>query len=405
MKWVWTPGGPSIGKERGLVGKGEVIYNYNTKESSTVTAGKVGKDTVPTNVGEGGMYDNGRDVRYNPILEQYDNTTAIAGNNVDLTDPYGRTFAEQARVYDAQKKELESKRGLSLAKTTRYAKLSSRAKETAGLKNREYQKLIDAENAKLENVLAKQKQQRNLYQPQDEPVMQANCGKDNKYDSGKIPTFARLLPTITGVGAGLAQLAHWGMNPIRKVNTYQQNPFGNRVLNILGSMRDNPYSAVKGALDAERRAGYSIDRSGGMSGSQRYLARVAQGIGNMQNMANIYHTSDQQNKAYQTAYANSLLQEGNSIAQRRQQALQHDHADYVASHGAKTKGIEQSMANIVGQIGSGFQNEFKYRTYQDTLDLYRQEVANKKPVNTWNPSLAYRRPILYRGDDMYYFSD
>ena len=57
------------------------------------------------------------------------------------------------------------------------------------------------------------------------------------------------------------------MNPIRKIDTYQQNPYGNRALNILGSMRNNPYPAVKGALDAENRAAYSINQSGGLSGS------------------------------------------------------------------------------------------------------------------------------------------
>ena len=121
----------------------------------------------------------------------------------------------------------------------------------------------------------------------------------------------------------------------------------------------------------------------------------------MQNIANIYQDSDKQNKAYQTAYANALLQEGNSIASRRQNAAQHDWADFVASHGAKTRGIEQAAANIVGQIGSGFQNEFKYRAYQDTLDLYRQDVKDMKS-NKWNKSRAYIRSPYY-GDSMYWY--
>lgn len=394
---VYTPGGVTFDRARGLVGKGEVLYNYATGESSTVKVGQYGKDTVPTNIGEDGTYDQGRDVNYDPHLEQYDNNTAIAGNDIDITDPNKRTFAEQARVFDERKHQLIANRDNSIKKTIKYAKLSSLAKDTINTTNNGYKPLINNENKGLENVLKKQKDQHEFLKKDQRPNY-------NKYDSGKIPTLARILPTITGVGASLAQLAHWGTNPIRKVNTYQQNPYGNKALNILGSMRENPYPAVKGALDAERRANYSINQSGGLSGSQRYLGRIAQGIGNMQNIANIYQNADKQNKAYKTTYANALLQEGNSIASRMQNAAQHDWADFVASHGAKTRGIEQAMANAVGQVAGGFQNEFKYRAYQDTLDLYRQEAENNKPYYTWSPMNAYLKSPYY-GDAVYYYSN
>lgn len=400
---VWTPSGPEIGGlKRGLVGGGEVLHNFKTKETSVVTAGEVGKDTIPTDIGEDGTYGYGKDVNYDPRLEEYDNVTGIAGNDIDITDPYRRTFAQQARIPALEKQRIEQKRDLAIQKTNKYAKLSSLYRKTSELEYSQSQKLIDQKTAQVEDILNKQKNQHEfLNSYKNDNLMLADGGKDNKYARGKIPTFARMLPTLTGVGAGLAQLAHWGGNSIRRINTYQQNPFGNRALNILGNMRNDPYPAVQGALDAERRASYGINRSGGLSGSQRYLGRVAQSIGNMQNIANIYQDSDKQNKTYQTAYANALLQEGNSIAQRKQQALQHDWTDYVASHGAKTKGIEQAAQNIVGQVAGGFKNEFQYRTFQDTLDLYLQDLKNNRMTGTWSPMNAYvRSPYIY-GDDMY----
>ena len=350
---VWTPDGIKTGIPNGVAQKGESLWNPSTNSVQYIDQGKEGVDNQPVNVQD---------------------ETFIPSNKYGfdkIIEPHAKHIS---KIQDKQRKFADGK----------MPKMSSLYKQTQELQDREVSKYIDA------NIKPVAELQSRLHQ-QERRV----------YDSGKIPTFARILPTITGVGAGLAQLAHWGMNPIRKIDTYQPNPYGNRALNILGSMRNNPYPAVKGALDAENRAAYSINQSGGLSGSQRYLGRIAQSIGNMQNIANIYQDSDKQNKAYQTAYANALLQEGNSIAARRQNAAQHDWADFVASHGAKTRGIEQAAANIVGQIGSGFQNEFKYRAYQDTLDLYRQDVKDMKS-NKWNKSRAYIRSPYY-GDSMYWY--
>ena len=172
---------------------------------------------------------------------------------------------------------------------------------------------------------------------------------------------------------GLAQLAHWGTNPIQYHSTYAANPYGTRALNELNQLRYNPYPDIQASSDAERRAAYANSQAGGMTGGQRYMGRIGLGIGAMRNAANVYSNAQQQNNNYRTQYANALLREGNSIASRRQNANQHDWSDYVAAHGAKTRGIEQAGANIVGAINGAFQNEFKYRTWQDTLDMYRQQ--------------------------------
>lgn len=354
---VWTSYGPQKGvAANGVAQKGESLWNPSTNNIQYINEGKEGIDDQPVNVQD---------------------ETFIPSNKLGFDKLLEPHMKKISAIQDKQRKYANGKT----------PQMSSLYKETQIIQNREVSKYID------KNI---------------RPVAELQAAIHNEekrvYDSGKIPTLARILPTITGVGASLAQLAHWGTNPIRKINTYQQNPYGNKALNILGSMRENPYPAVKGALDAERRADYSINQSGGLSGSQRYLGRIAQGIGNMQNIANIYQNADKQNKAYKTTYANALLQEGNSIASRMQNAAQHDWADFVASHGAKTRGIEQAMANAVGQVAGGFQNEFKYRAYQDALDSYRQEVENNRPYYTWSPMNAYLKSPYY-GDAVYYYSN
>ena len=356
---LWTPAGLTVAPDsnkRGLVGFGEVLYDYGTKQSQTVLDGQKGKDTVPTNIGEDGMYAHG----YDPQLEDYDNRTAIAGNNVDITT--GRTFAEQASEVDFKRKLLEQQHEKAQDKIQKSAKYDFLAKQTANKNSEEFQKADSKLAGEIENILDRQAEQRQYTETQT-----------NKFAGGKMSAFNRLFPTMASATMGLAQLAHWGTNPIQYHSTYAANPYGTRALNELNQLRYNPYPDIQASSDAERRAAYANSQAGGMTGGQRYMGRIGLGIGAMRNAANVYSNAQQQNNNYRTQYANALLHEGNSIASRRQNANQHDWSDYVAAHGAKTRGIEQAGANIVGAINGAFQNEFKYRTWQDTLDMYRQQ--------------------------------
>ena len=73
-----------------------------------------------------------------------------------------------------------------------------------------------------------------------------------------------------------------------------------------------------------------------------------------------------------------MMELGNQNAARRQSANQFDYNAFTAAHGAKTKGIERSLANLLSAINAGYSNEFKYRTWQDTADIYRQQVDNEQ---------------------------
>ncbi len=277
---------------------------------------------------------------------------------------------------------------------------SSLARSTYDLSQREMKKLYVQSGTKdeIKNALIQ-----NGTSSDSPEVIEANCGKDRRYAEGKMGAFSRMFPTIAGLTAGLGQLAHWGTNPIQYHSTYATNPYGTRALNELNQLRYNPYPDIQASQEAERRAAYANSQAGGMTGSQKYMGRIGLGIGAMRNAANVFSNAQQQNNNYRTQYANALLQEGNSIATRRQNANQHDWSDYVQAHGAKTRGIEQATANILGAINGGFQNEFKYRTWQDSLDIYRQQqqldrqrleadLEDRKARNTINQQTQYRMP-------------
>lgn len=391
---VWTPNGIQVGKTNSLVGKGESIIDYTNGTSTLVTGGKKGVDNQPSSVSP-------------------NDSNVIAGNDIDYIGYYhGKTskpmsFADQVAPFSARLEALNS-----LSKEPKNAKLSSLSKQTQNVLGREIDKAKQPLLAQMKEITDRQELQHDLEQdPQYGPVL-ANKGKDGlpKFKKGSdsvtnIPWTTRMMPTALGTIAGLAQLNRWGRTPIQYHDTYQESPYSTRGLNELASLRYNAYPAVRAMQDAERRGAYANEQAGGMTSGQRYMGRIALGMGALQNAANVYSAAQQQNNAYRQQYANALLNEGNQIAQRRQNAAQHDWADYVAAHGRKTKGIETSVANILNQINSGYANEFKYRTWRDTARMYQQElddnkmdilarIGNGNNTSTAAPATVNRTPSL-----------
>ena len=399
-KKVWTPQGLKYGVPNGLAQKGESLWDPSTNDIQYISKGREGVDDQPVQVKD---------------------ETFIPSNKLGIDKILEPHMKHISKIQD-QRKSLENK-----------ANMSSLFKQTQKIQQQEIDKYVDKNIKPVADL-----------QAAVHDTGEYNCGKLSKFDRGMdfwygrnyTPTkkeksttdqpastmspFARLFPTVAGVGAGLAQLAHWTANPIRYHSTYAQNPYGTRALTELNQLRYNPYPEIQASQDAERRAAYANSQAGGMTGGQRYLGRIGLGIGGMRNAANVFANAQQQNNALRTQYANALLQEGNSIASRRQNANQHDWSDYVAAHGAKTRGIEQATANILGQINSGFQNEFKYRTWQDTLDMYRQQqkldkykllsdIANRQAAGTDNQSSDYmelynKLQDMFKDNPLLYFN-
>lgn len=353
---VWTPQGVKIGIPNGFAQKGESLWDPSTNDIQYIDEGTEGVDNQPVTVKQETFIPS-NELGFDKILEPH-----------------------MKHISDIRSKQ---------RKFQDKSNMDSLAKATANIQNKEVDKYVD------QNIRPMAELQQNIHES-----ARYNCGKTPHFAGGKISAFNRLFPTMASATMGLAQLAHWGTNPIQYHSTYAANPYGTRALDELNQLRYNPYKDIQASSDAERRAAYANSQAGGMTGGQRYMGRIGLGIGAMRNAANVYSNAQQLNNNYREKYANALLQEGNNIATRRQNANQHDWSDYVAAHGAKTRGIEQAGANIVGAINGAFQNEFKYRTWQDTLDIYRQQQqldkdkleADMKARTANNQSTQYRMP-------------
>jgi predicted phage-related endonuclease len=87
--------------------------------------------------------------------------------------------------------------------------------------------------------------------------------------------------------------------------------------------------------NAESRMNYAMNNSGGLSGAQKYLGRIANYNNLYNSIANMYSGMQQQNNAYRTAAANAKLEAGAKYAANRMAARRADDEVYMRSHAAR----------------------------------------------------------------------
>jgi hypothetical protein len=116
---------------------------------------------------------------------------------------------------------------------------------------------------------------------------------------------------------------------------YAGNPYETAALNVLAGNRINEYPITNKMRDAEFRNRYSINRAGGLTGSQKYLANVAQAYATQRNIAELLPAIQEKNNAYRTQYAQSLLTAGTQRAQQQQAANEYRESYAAQSHAAR----------------------------------------------------------------------
>ena len=361
---VWTPNGYQYGPVNSLVGKGESIIDYTNGTGTLVTKGKVGVDNQPSSVHE-------------------NDSNVIAGNDKDWTN--GMKFSDQIapltaklQMYNNIEKKMNKKPGLS-----------SLSKQTAQLQK------MQVDRAKAP-ILQAMKQITDRQQIQHE-IQSYNCGK-NRFASGKeiwgnvndsfnnwtkggkgkvsnaTLDFGYAIPALLET----TMLNRWNRERPQMPDIYAANRYAPIALRTMASNRISPYSTLEKLNAQDRQAAYQIANSGGYTGGQRQNARVALALGAQRNAANALMNIDEKNAAYRNAYADMAARLGDSEASRQQQANQYAYDAYNKAYSARTKGIETHLANL-GLLGQKWLSQrIKNKQYGDILDIYQQDVDNKK---------------------------
>lgn len=367
---VWTPNGYQSGPINSLVGKGESIIDYTNGTGTLVTKGKVGVDNQPSSVS---VNDN----------------NVIAGNDVDWSN--GMKFSDQVAPLTAKLQmynNIEKRAG-------KKSELSSLSKQTMELQKNQLDRAKAPILQAMKNITDRQEKQHQIedYAAQ----IKHNCGKD-RFDNGKSlwDKTKQTISSWTKSGKGKVSnsmldlgyafpalletqmLNHWRReNPVMP-NIYAANRYAPIALQTMAGNRVSANPILEKLYAQDRQAAYQLANSGGYTGGQRQANRVALALGNQRNVADALMNVQEKNAAYRNAYAEMAARLGDSDAQRLQQSNQYGWEAYNRAHGAKTKGIETHLSNL-GLVGQKWLSQrIKNKQYGDILDIYQQDVDNKK---------------------------
>ena len=360
---VWTPNGYQAGPVNSLVGKGESIIDYTNGTGTLVTKGKVGVDNQPSSV-------------------RRDDNNVIAGNDIDWSN--GMKFSDQVAPLTAKLQmynNIEKRVG-------KKSELSSLSKQTMELQKNQLDRAKAPILQAMKNITDRQERQHQIedYAAQ----IKHNCGKD-RFDSGK--SFWKSYTTggkgkvsnlMLDTGYALPALLetqmlnHWRREDPVMQNIYAANRYAPIALQTMAGNRVSANPILEKLYAQDRQAAYQLANSGGYTGGQRQANRVALALGNQRNVADALMNVQEKNAAYRNAYAEMAARLGDSDAQRLQQSNQYGWEAYNRAHGAKTKGIETHLSNL-GLLGQKWLSQrIKNKQYGDILDIYQQDVDNKK---------------------------
>ena len=367
-KQVWTPNGLQNAPLNSMVGKGESIINYNTGNASLITKGIKGRDTEGSSV-------------------QDNDNNVIAGNDKDYIGYlHGKTpglmsFADQVAPIAARVQMLNS-----LIKDNKHPELSSLSKVTKQVNTNEVDKIKRPLMDQMKQITDRQAYQHDMKDKYNTYMTglnnKYNYGK-NKYADGKdswMLGLGRLIPSVIESG----ELLNWVKNKPKGSNVYASNPYSSAALQKLSQLKYSPYNELRASQDAERRAAYALNQSGGLTGSQKYLGKVASGIAGMKEDADIYRNAQLQNDKYSQNWAESALQAGEQQAQRRQSANQYDYETYARAQGARTKGIETHLAGLSALAQKGIADKIKKDQFDSIVDLYNKQLSTQDRNNLQN---------------------
>lgn len=342
---VETADGPTDNVQNSWVSQGEGIWNPSTGAANYIAHGP--NDTAKANLKD-------EDV--------------VFGNEINPES--GIKFKDEAAPYILAKEQLNKKKPNSTGW------LSDATKK---LYEQESSKIAQPIDEKLQDLADKQKfvhQQKNIMERYKFDL--GKNSKDNKDYYWHIPGYTDAIPALLGTGASIAQYFDARKQKIAKPNTNKENKYEKQALSTLAKLRLNGYPIAQAIREQSRQLNYALNNSGGLSGAQKYLGRVANENNVYSNISKMWQALQEGNNALSSQYATTAANIGAQDAQRAQAAAQYDFDMYSKAHGARQQGMQTGLYNFLNNINQYAQNEYKRRTGNNMYDLYIQRLNNEK---------------------------
>lgn len=384
--------------------RNSILYAYDKGKDKTITPYGKTSDEPNSRVSVGepvldGLDDTSNASGYVPKtgkphaddqLANLSNSSVVLGSDVDWRN--GLTFMEQGQPYtlalEKINKKYENRSSKSLNKLR-----GSLGNSTDELQQTNINKIKEPIVEKL-NDLAEQQKYQHAMQNKIQMLPEYKCGK-NKYDNGKEAWLNNFIPNMIGAGLSMKQYYDAKDQPLHSPNIYAENQYEQRALNTLAGLHINGYPILQQLRDAETRQNYALNNSGGLSGAQKYLGRIANANNLYSNIANMWSNLQEKNLGYKSQYAQAAINAGNAAAQRKQQANQYRDDMYAKAHGARQQQMQMGMRNFMDYLNQYSANEFKRRQFNKMIGLYEADADNKKnntAANVFIPQ-ASKNPI------------
>ena len=181
-----------------------------------------------------------------------------------------------------------------------------------------------------------------------------------------------------GAGIGLDQYRRYKNEQAFKPDTFAHNQLQDEGLKLLASQDINAYPIMR-KLDQQRAwTDYMLNNSGGLSGAQKYLGRIANSRNTQSSIADMLSNIGLQRNQLRANYANALLTTGAQEAQNRMAANKYDIDMFMRSHAARQQGMDTGIYNMLNNAQSYLANKFKYDQFLKTYGLYSTDLNNKR---------------------------
>lgn len=199
-----------------------------------------------------------------------------------------------------------------------------------------------------------------------------------QYSNGKLPKCAEgWLPNtiISGLGGlvGLGQYLSARNDDVKKPRTNVSNPYEGTVLRGLAGLQYDPYPILNSLKNKQAQLNYSLANSGGLSGAQKYLGKIANANNMYRATADALTNLQERNIGLRSNLYSTMANIGDSRAQRMQQANQYDLDYYSKAHAAREQAMQMGLFNMLNSAQTWYANDFKRRQFNDMMNLYRQE--------------------------------
>ena len=220
-------------------------------------------------------------------------------------------------------------------------------------------------------------------------------GKDimPNFANGRIPAWTNYVPNAIGSLASIGQYIDAASQDIHTPDIYAENPYSAQALRDMAGLQYDAYPVAQQLIRERAKTDNALEKSGGLSGSQKYLGKIANAHNYYNTMANVWADFQKGNISLRQALNQAKINVGAQDAQRRQSANQYNTAYAAQAHAARQQGKQMGLRNVLDYMNNYAAMEFKRRQANYMMGLYDEGYNTDKQnaASIYMPMIPFMR--------------